>query len=56
MDELTAWKQFETTGKIEDYLTYNRIHTEMEAAAGQPPEADHYADHHNGDRDTRAGI
>ncbi|MBS4785704.1 MAG: hypothetical protein KH009_06295 [Clostridiales bacterium] len=56
MDELSAWRRFETTGRIDDYLTYNRIHTEGETAPEQSPEAEHYADHHHGDHNTGKGT
>lgn len=62
MDELTAWKRFAETGRVEDYLRYARqMHTEPPAEASEAVmsvsrETDQYADHHNGDRASGTGT
>ena len=62
MEELTAWKRFAETGRVEDYLRYARqVHplwpdeaagAEMSVSQG----IEQYADHHNGDRTSGTGT
>ena len=62
MDELTAWKRFAETGRVEDYLRYARqTHAgpageSAAAAMSVSQETDQYADHHNGDRASGTGT
>lgn len=55
MDE--AWKEFETSGKVTDYLNFKRVQTEqMRSAAGMGPQREGPDERENhGDRDGLKG-
>ncbi len=56
--DLRYWKQFESSGRVEDYLTFAAYSTqaqEIEARTGQVKE-DGYGGTYSGDRDRFEGI
>lgn len=63
MQSINYWKQFESTGKIQDYLTYSSCRSEAgdEAGREEKTEKSHYAGIGDCDRnrlkaDARRGI
>ncbi len=53
MQTLNYWKQFESTGKIEDYLSYkvNASQRSLEVAGCKSDYEDNHAGIHTSDRD-----
>ncbi len=54
--DLKYWKQFESSGKIEDYLTFAAYHTDARENGTKQVKEDSHAGTYNGHRDRTEGI